>query len=129
MLRTAPRVLVVEDDPTIRELVELVLAEDGCEVQSRGTSWEALPLVQSWRPDVILLDLTLSDGDGETFLATTRQLVTEDIAVLLLSGSSNLDQYVARLRANGAFRKPFDIEELRMAVQQLAGIHAPRACV
>jgi CheY-like chemotaxis protein len=126
-MMTTPRVLVVEDDPSIRELVELVLADDGCEVQARGDSQEALQLLQSWRPDVLLLDLRLSNQDGEAFLVTYRQQVAEETAVLLLSASADLAHHATRLGVSGALAKPFDIDELCTAVHRLVVNHARRA--
>jgi DNA-binding response OmpR family regulator len=118
-MTTTPRVLVVEDDRSVRELVELILAEDGCEVQARSDSQEALQLLQSWRPDVLLLDLGPPDRDEETVLATYRQQVAEETAVLLLSGSANLDHHATRLGVSGTLAKPFDIDELCATVRHL----------
>jgi len=124
---TTPRVLVVGDDPSIRELGELILSDDGCEVQAPGDTWTALQLLQSWRPDVILLDLGWHDRDTETVLIPYRQQMAEETAVLVLSGSASLDHEAARLGVSGALTKPFDIDALCTAVHQLVVKHTPRA--
>jgi DNA-binding response OmpR family regulator len=117
---TAPRVLVVEDDPSIRDLVELVLADDGCEVRTRHGDREALRLLQYWQPDVLLLDLRLPDREAEAFLHACRQQAAGETPILVLSASPHLEHHAARLEVDGSLSMPFDIDELCRAVQELA---------
>ena len=74
-MMTAPRVLVVENEPAIREVVALVLADDGCEVRTRNDGRDALRLLRRWQPDVVVRDLGLPDRAGEAFLDAYRQHV------------------------------------------------------
>src|SRR5688572_31411875 len=65
-------VLVVDDDGDIRNLVTLLLGDEGCDVRSVANGLRALEILSSWRPDVILLDLMMRVMDGSTFLAHQR---------------------------------------------------------
>ena len=117
---TVPRVLVVEDEPAIREVVALVLADDGCDVRARKGGREALRLLRSWQPDVVVLDLRLPDREGEAFLRACRQHVTDRTPILVMSASPHLDRHAARLGVDGILPKPFDIDGLCRSVHQLA---------
>jgi two-component system, OmpR family, response regulator len=64
MLGVAPRVLVVDDDLTICELVELALSDEGWAVQTRTHARDALAFLQQSEADVILLDLRMPDMDA-----------------------------------------------------------------
>lgn len=117
---SAPRVLVVEDEPAIREVVALVLADDGCEVRALNGDEEALRLLQRWQPDVVVLDLRLPDREAEAFLRACRQHVVGETPILVMSASGNLDHHAARLGVDGILPKPFDIDDLCHAVHRLA---------
>jgi len=78
MLQAAPRVLVVDDDLPICELVGLALSDDGWDVQTRTHAQDALAFLQQSEADVILLDLRMPDMDAEAVLATWRRQATRD---------------------------------------------------
>lgn len=117
---TAPRVLVVEDEPAIRDVVALVLTDDGCEVRASNGDEEALRLLHRWQPDVVVLDLRLPDREAEAFLHACRQHVTGETPILVMSASPSLDHHAARLGVDGILPKPFDIDDLCRAVHRLA---------
>jgi CheY-like chemotaxis protein len=123
MVRDALRVLVVDDDLPICELLELAFADEGWEVQIRTRAQEALDLVQRWMADVILLDLRIPEMDAAVFLSHCRQQAERDIPVYLLSASSDLDHHAARLGVNAAVAKPFDVDTLCATVRQLVAQH------
>jgi CheY-like chemotaxis protein len=120
---TAPRVLVVDDDPSICEMVELLLADEGCDVQVRSHGEEALEVLCHWSVDVIVLDLHLPGMDPTEFLATCRQQVARGTPVILLSAAANLDEHAARLGVSGALAKPFDVDNLCSAIRQIVSSH------
>jgi DNA-binding response OmpR family regulator len=119
MLRAAPRVLVVDDDLPICELVELALSDEGWDVQTRTHAQDALAFLQQLEVDVILLDLRMPDMDAEASLATWRRQATRDIPILLLSAAPNLPEHATRLGAHSMLAKPFDLDELCMTVRHL----------
>lgn len=117
---TAPRVLVVEDEPAIRDVIALVLTDDGCEVRARNGGRDALRLLRRWQPDVVVLDLRLPDQEGETFLHACREYVAGETPILVMSASPGLDHHAARLGVDGILPKPFDIDDLCRTVHRLA---------
>jgi DNA-binding response OmpR family regulator len=117
----SPFVLVVEDDVTICEVVEIILAEEGYDVQAAGDSNSALRLLQQREPAVILLDLTLP-GDGSMgFVSAYRTLVNVPAPILVMSGRTDIEEQVAALGAAGSLAKPFDIDVLIASVRALVG--------
>jgi len=77
------RVLVVEDDREIRSLIQSALGVEGFDVQTAVSVSEARALLQHALPDVVLLDLGLPDGDGETLVQAIRRQHT--LPVLIMS--------------------------------------------
>src|SRR5215207_7548476 len=112
MVGNAPRVLIVDDDVPICELLELAFTDEGWDVRVRTRGQHALDLLRRWTADVILLDLRMPEMDGETFLARCRGAMRQEIPVLLFSASSNLDHHAARLGVRAVVAKPFDIDVL-----------------
>ena len=83
------KILVVDDDPDIVESIRLVLESAGYEVESAGTIEEGFEKTQSWRPDLILLDIMMPDGtEGFHFVWKLRNEHPEEVAntpILVLS--------------------------------------------
>lgn len=82
-----PKVLVAEDDPSVRMTLEFVLKDEGFDVVLAADGEEAVKIAQDWRPDVILLDQIMPKMDGKEVLAALRDHApTSAIPVLVLSG-------------------------------------------
>jgi CheY-like chemotaxis protein len=80
-------VLVVEDEPSIRALITATLAMDDCEVESVSDGPAALNRVESWKPDLVLLDFGLPGMNGGEVLRRLRvQEATASTPVVLLTG-------------------------------------------
>ena len=113
------RVLVVEDDPGIRDYLEAVLGRRGYEVFACADGEEALARAAELRPDLVTLDLALPGIDG---LETLRRLKREmpGVAVVMLSGRGQARTIVEamRLGASDFLRKPFDEDELELALRK-----------
>ncbi len=121
-MQSAPqptRVLVVEDDPGIRDYLEAVLGRRGYEVFACADGEEALARVGELRPDLVTLDLALPGIDG---LETLRRLKREmpGVAVVVLSGRGQARTIVEamRLGASDFLRKPFEEDELELALRK-----------
>jgi len=106
-----PRVLVVDDDAPLRSLLFATLAADEFDVREAGSSEEAREVLRSWRPAVLLLDVSLPGLDGLSF-CTEIARTASDVSVILLTGEE-VSHTTARLAgAKGVVRKPFSPLEL-----------------
>lgn len=115
-------VLVVDDDPYIREALAEVLEDEGYPVVTAGDGEEALDrLGRSSPPSLILLDLRMPGMSGWEL---RRRLLAEPrlagIPVVLLSADSRLEEAQAVLGAAGSLRKPPSLDELLAAVGRFA---------
>jgi two-component system, cell cycle response regulator len=112
-------VLVIDDDPSITELLALVLSGPAREVLSAGTAKEAEKILEERRVSLILLDLILPDTDGRNFLVRLKERPsTAQVPVMVLSaklGSQPKTECFA-LGADAYFEKPFEVETLAAAV-------------
>jgi DNA-binding response OmpR family regulator len=121
-------VLVVEDEPHIRDLVALHLRLDGWTIDTVGHGDEALRLIQSKPFDLIVLDLMLPGLDGLTILkALRREKLNGDVPVLLLTARREEVDKVLGLEsgADDYLTKPFGVRELVARANALA--RRPRA--
>ena len=112
------RVLVIDDEPDIRELLELTLLRMGLETATAGTVQDALLEVQNFKPDLCLTDMKLPDGTGfDVVRYIQREFPHIPVAVITAFGS--MDAAVEALKA-GAYdfvSKPVDLAKLRDLVQ------------
>jgi two-component system OmpR family response regulator len=115
--------LVVDDDESIRELLSLLLNEEGYELRKAGGGREALDVMRHWRPDLIVLDLHLQDMDSRTFRAEQRRKGLADVPVLVLTADPAPDLHAEASAA--VLPKPFDVEELLESVRRLTGPARP----
>jgi two-component system OmpR family response regulator/two-component system alkaline phosphatase synthesis response regulator PhoP len=121
-------VLVVEDEPNIRELVVLHLQLDGWTVTQTGDGQEALRLARAEPFDLIILDLMLPGLDGMTVLrALRREAPGKDVPVLLLTARRDESDKVLGLEsgADDYLTKPFGVRELVARARALT--RRPRA--
>jgi two-component system response regulator PilR (NtrC family) len=115
--RHLPRVLVVDDEPDILELLELTLLRMGLEVERANNVGEALRLLSSHSYNLCLTDMRMPDGEGLDIV----RYITEhnlDVPVAVITAHGNLDNAVAALKA-GAFdylSKPVALDQLRAVV-------------
>jgi DNA-binding response OmpR family regulator len=112
------RVLIVEDDPIIRQTVDYALRRAGFETRSSGDGAEGLRVAQAERPDLILLDLMLPGLDGYQFAEAVRK-VDAEVAIIMVTA---LDQERDKVRgldagADDYLTKPFSMEELLARVR------------
>ena len=114
------KILIAEDDPTIRRLVVECLGRRGHEMIEAADGVQACMAAEMNKPDLILLDLLLPRRDGYTVLLFLRSRPeTRDVPVFLLSGEPPEEQgEVARaLGADGYLPKPFTPSTLTLAVE------------
>src|SRR3954467_4070984 len=116
--RPAAQVLVVDDEPDIRELLELTLVKMGLAVASAGSIAEAKERLKDERFDLCLTDMRLSDGEGLELVRYISGL-SSDLPVAVITAYGSAENAVAALKA-GAFdyvSKPVGLEQLRALVR------------
>lgn len=118
----APLVLVVEDRPNIRYLLEVALAQEGLRVVSAATADMGLASAVAQAPDIVLLDLLLPGGRGDALVAALRLLPSgHRLPIIVLSG---IEGGLAASQAAGAqdfLAKPFDLRELIARIRYQLG--------
>jgi two-component system OmpR family response regulator len=116
----AQRILVVDDEPRITDLVAMALRYEGFEVATAGTGRAGLKLVDEFRPALIVLDVMLPDMDG---FAVTERLAADrvKVPVLFLTARDAVEDKVRGLTLGGDdyVTKPFSIEELVARIRAL----------
>jgi DNA-binding response OmpR family regulator len=106
------RVLVVDDEDALREMLDYGLHQAGFSVRTVPDGGEMLRVIAEWAPEVIVLDVMLPNVDGFTLLPSVRRLT--DAPIIMLSAKTETAQKVTGL-ARGAddyVGKPFELEEL-----------------
>jgi two-component system OmpR family response regulator len=114
------RVLVVDDEPALTDLLSMALRYEGWETRTAADGISAVRVAREQRPDVVVLDVMLPDMDG---LEVLRRLRTQldDVPVLFLTARDSVEDRIAGLTAGGDdyVTKPFSLEEV---VARLRGL-------
>lgn len=107
------RVLVVDDEPMVRETLGQVLSDEGYVVDLAIDGESALDRVHAARPDAILLDLMMPGMNGRQFLEALRgEPAYADVPVLIMTAVHGLEVNLATLGASEVVEKPFNVDEL-----------------
>lgn len=120
----SPRVAVIDDEPRIRELLEMTLSHHGYAVRSAADGPTALELIKAWEPDLIVLDVMMPMISGIELLPLLRR-VTE-APVIMLSARGEVESRVEGLNhgADDYLSKPFEMSELLAHIE--AKLRRPR---
>lgn len=135
MTLTAPRILLVDDDPNIRRFVRLAMEDEGWQVFEADSARRGLIEAASRQPDALVLDLGLPDADGKTVITELRGWSA--LPILVLSAREQEGEKVAALDAGADdyLSKPFGVPELlaRLRVMlrrgQRSGVDRPGSTV
>jgi len=114
------RVLVVDDEPTLAELLSMALRYEGWDVRSAGDGLSAVRTAREFRPDAVVLDMMLPDIDGLEVLRRLRE-AGHDVPVCILSARDEVDDRVRGLEAGADdyVVKPFALEEVAARIHAL----------
>ncbi len=115
-------ILVVEDDKLNRDMVKAAFKEDGHIVCTAASIGECRKALEEIKPDIIVLDRGLPDGDGlQLCLNIKKDSALKTIPILMLTGKAEVADKILGLRfgADDYLSKPFDIDELRARVDAI----------
>ena len=116
------RILVVDDDDDIREVMQELLVAEGFQVDVAKDGLDALGKldVEATTPPLILLDMMMPRMDGEAFLHALRaKPALANASVVVISGNGAAREKADNLQAAGCLVKPFELDELLQLVHQI----------
>jgi two-component system phosphate regulon response regulator PhoB len=106
-------IYVVEDDDDIRFIVEYILIESGYRVESSATAKEFITCITHVKPDLILLDVMLPDGNGiELCRDLKSDIETKEIKIIIMSAHAAEKAVLEEACADDFISKPFDLDYL-----------------
>ncbi len=111
------KVLIVDDEPQIRHLLRVTLARAAYEVAEAGSASEALALLKTFAPDVVLLDLGLPDRDGIELIPLIKHQSTAVLLVVSVRDATEEKVTALDLGADDYMTKPFDTAEVLARVR------------
>jgi len=118
-----PKILVVDDDIDILSVMKILLSMKGFDVEVTSRGENAVPKIESFKPDVILLDVLISGYDGR---AICKQLKSNDatrhIPVIMFSAHPGAAATISEYGADDFIAKPFDVNNLMKKVNRQLGI-------
>ncbi|TFE22584.1 response regulator transcription factor [Cohnella luojiensis] len=124
------RVLVIEDDPIIGEMLTLYLTEENFEVQRVESAREGKFALGTFNPDILLLDLMLPDAQGTELCSEFRQLTAIPIIVISMKPSVTVRIQAISSGADDFLVKPFSMQELKVRMDAvLRRVASPRPVI
>lgn len=118
-------ILIVDDEPEIREIVGMMLSEHGYRIRTAADGVEALELIKEKAPDLILLDMNMPRMGGVVFyhnIASTYD-GSPRYPVLVITGRTALEQLFKDFKVDGFISKPFNFEDLLAEVEKTLDKH------
>ena len=121
---TKPRILIVDDEPSMRDMLRIVLRRDGYDVVVAGNGAEAIAILEKERVDLLLSDIRMPDVGGVEVLRAAKNL-NRDIIAFMMTAFASTDSAVEAMRLGAVdyFTKPFNMDELRLKVRQQMEAH------
>src|SRR5919197_5107305 len=111
-----PRILVVDDDAGIRDVLDLALTKAGYAVALAEDGAAALAMIEAVAPDVILLDMRMPVLDGWAFTEAYRRRPGRRAPIVVMTAAGDAPGSAAHIAATGYLAKPFDLAELLACV-------------
>jgi len=114
-------ILIVEDDPQVAQLINLVLQRNGFEGEIIADGRQALEKAKTVRPQMIFADLAIRGMGGEALCgALKKESATRDIPFIVLSGDRDIAEKAKGCGANDHLGKPFEFDDLLRLVKKYA---------
>ena len=116
-------VLVIDDESDTLELIKLILESGGFEVMIASSGIEALNIIETVRPDLVLLDIMMPDMDGWEVFRKIKEKDSSISIAILTAKAQNIDKLLGLhvLKADDYITKPFSKEDLLNKVRVLMG--------
>jgi two-component system response regulator PilR (NtrC family) len=113
------RILIVDDEPSMREMLRIVLRRDGYEVHVANSGREAIEQLRGGNFDLLLSDIKMPDVSGVDVLRAAKEINREVVAFMMTAyASASTAVEAMRLGAVDYFTKPFSMDELRLKIRQ-----------
>ena len=113
------RILIVDDEQSMRELLAILLKKEGLEVLTAGSRAEAAALLGQHAVDLVLTDVRLPDGDGLEILRHVKAAAPETVVIVMTAyGTSEAAVAARKLGAFSYLFKPFDVDEVRIVIRE-----------
>jgi DNA-binding response OmpR family regulator len=119
--RTGQRVLIVDDEAAVADLIEAVLVQEGYTVAIARDGVQGILLARDWKPDLVLMDIMLPGLDGTTAIRRLKSdPATAELPIVAMSAGRTIRRQSNELAdADAALAKPFDIDALLAQVEFL----------
>jgi DNA-binding response OmpR family regulator len=117
---TNPRVLVVDDEPDMRDLLLDALQGEGFVIETASSGLEAIKLARTNPPDIVVTDLMLGDCTGLDVIDSLRNDISADIPAIVITGRGDPEMFTeaSRYRPVELMTKPLDLDRLRLAIAE-----------
>src|SRR6185503_20987783 len=118
-LHNAPRILVIDDDPGLSEVILLLLSREGYAAERAGTLKAGLQKIEAAEVDLVVTDLKLPDGTGLDAIRMIRER-HPGVPIIMITSYSSMESAIAALRAGAVdyIIKPFDNDEFLHAIRR-----------
>jgi DNA-binding NtrC family response regulator len=121
-----PKILVIDDEQSIRNLLDTLLSRKGYEVVLASSGRKGLELFRRERPDVVVLDLKMPEMDGLTVLKELRRIDSQwPVIVLTGAGTPEMEQQVEALGVTEFIEKEFSLHRLGDSLKRLLPVSSP----
>ena len=113
------RVLVVDDDHSILDTVSSILSGEGYQVMAAGGGQEAIALVRTWHPTLVLLDMRMPVMDGWAVARSLHESGSH-VPIIVMTAAESARRWADEIGAAGHLAKPFTLDELISCVEKFS---------
>ena len=120
MKKDMKRILIIDDDPDLRTVMDISLQKHGYVVDTASKKDEVMDKLEEFKPSVVLLDVLLSGYDGRTICQQIKgQDTTKDVSVIMVSAHPSAGENISSYGADDFIGKPFNVDTL---IRKLEGL-------
>jgi two-component system OmpR family response regulator len=115
------KLLIIDDEDLIRELINMALEELDCEVRNSNNTADGFKMAEEFRPDLIISDILMPGGTGDKLVRRIRSEIPDyDPYIILMSGYSELTyNQIQSLKIDRHIEKPFQLSQIASAVNEV----------